>query len=927
VATLQQVVQLVFEGVDNASNAAKGVLKGVEDVANAGKNLTQPLADATAGVLKFEAGLLLAGAALATVAANEAQKFEIAFREIATIIPVPIEELQGFRREILDYASSSTQALDQIIAATYDSISAGVDYTKALDRVREAEVLAVAGKATLGESSKLLNRVLEVFGETNYSAADAADALFTTVKEGVITIPELSAVLGRVAAIGGETGVSLEELLAAISALSKTQDPAAAVTGLLNVITGIIKPSQQAAAAAAALGLDFSVAGLEANGLQGMLKLILEKTGGSSVEIEKLFGNVRGLAGAFGLAREDGAAFEKALEAQKNKSGAAAEAFAKFKDVMDTGVDSVRLLAIELGTPLLQAFVNSKAEITNLTNALTDALKPGGPLSGISALLGKFGEDIEATLRDVAKNLPAALNNVDFSGFLKALESLWSAIGRLLRLDDLRTEEGLTAVIQTIVNLLTQTTTFTENALKAIEPLVKQIGEFAVAFSKIDPKQIALIGELGGYALAANIGFTALAAGAGTLYAAIKVVPPILLALKVEIAALGAFAAGASGAALLAFMGKAGIAGAAALLAYELGRDGGAIDQLKDFAGLDRDTNLAAGAITEGTNKIFGALLKLTGHLDKDGKPAMDRYADSAGGVGDALSDAGGDAASAAVELGRLENIRLPTFEYADELGGLATDAESAGQALSGLPGDIQKTNLAVIEAGKSTDEYAASLGGISTEYKQIGEGTVRATGAFAEVKTSTKDAAQALDELTQSGKLSVDELLKITGAANDFQIKMEEIASNERIKTIEAVISLDVARLEAETKQVEAAFDSVTATIESTGQVLGELYGLWTGAESSWDKAKIESWIREENRRRDAAMDMQNALIQAQIDSMKARTDAMNRGDAMITVNGDGLAPHLEAFMWEVLRSIQVQASQDMQEFLLNIGTGGQPA
>jgi hypothetical protein len=215
-------------------------------------------------------------------------------------------------------------------------------------------------------------------------------------------------------------------------------------------------------------------------------------------------------------------------------------------------------------------------------------------------------------------------------------------------------------------------------------------------------------------------------------------------------------------------------------------------------------------------------------------------------------------------------------------------------------------------------------LGGISTEYKQIGEGTVRATGAFAEVKTSTKDAAQALDELTQSGKLSVDELLKITGAANDFKVKMEEIASNERIKTIEAVISLDVARLEAETKQVEAAFTSVSSTIEDTGKVLGELYGLWAGADSISERLQLERWIRDENRRRDAAMDMQNALIQTQIDSVKARTDAMNRGDAMITVNGDGLRPHLEAFMWEVLSSIQVQASADMQEFLLNIGTGG---
>jgi hypothetical protein len=183
------------------------------------------------------------------------------------------------------------------------------------------------------------------------------------------------------------------------------------------------------------------------------------------------------------------------------------------------------------------------------------------------------------------------------------------------------------------------------------------------------------------------------------------------------------------------------------------------------------------------------------------------------------------------------------------------------------------------------------------------------------------KDADKALQELTDSGKLSVDQLLKVTEQANNFKIKMEEIASDERIKTIEAKITLDVARLEAETQQVEAAFDSITATIENTGDVLKALYGEFTGA-GTYEQLKLEQWINEENARRDKAFEMQEKLIQVQIDAIKARTDAMNRGDAFIRVDGSGLEPHLEAFMWEVLKAIQVQASADMQEFLLGVAT-----
>ncbi|MGL1833037.1 hypothetical protein ACKVEX_05455 [Rhodocyclaceae bacterium SMB388] len=53
-------------------------------------------------------------------------------------------------------------------------------------------------------------------------------------------------------------------------------------------------------------------------------------------------------------------------------------------------------------------------------------------------------------------------------------------------------------------------------------------------------------------------------------------------------------------------------------------------------------------------------------------------------------------------------------------------------------------------------------------------------------------------------------------------------------------------------------------------------------------------------------------------IKEIQARTEAMQRGDAMIQIDGAGLQPHLEAFMWEILRAIQVRVNQDGYEMLL---------
>jgi len=45
-----------------------------------------------------------------------------------------------------------------------------------------------------------------------------------------------------------------------------------------------------------------------------------------------------------------------------------------------------------------------------------------------------------------------------------------------------------------------------------------------------------------------------------------------------------------------------------------------------------------------------------------------------------------------------------------------------------------------------------------------------------------------------------------------------------------------------------------------------------------------------------------------------------LDRGDALITIDGAGLQPHLEGFMWEILEAIQIRATSEGAEFLLGI-------
>ena len=51
---------------------------------------------------------------------------------------------------------------------------------------------------------------------------------------------------------------------------------------------------------------------------------------------------------------------------------------------------------------------------------------------------------------------------------------------------------------------------------------------------------------------------------------------------------------------------------------------------------------------------------------------------------------------------------------------------------------------------------------------------------------------------------------------------------------------------------------------------------------------------------------------------NLKAQTRAIDKGDSIIKVDGAGLQPHLEAFMWEILRQIQIRVNQDGLKLLL---------
>ncbi len=221
--------------------------------------------------------------------------------------------------------------------------------------------------------------------------------------------------------------------------------------------------------------------------------------------------------------------------------------------------------------------------------------------------------------------------------------------------------------------------------------------------------------------------------------------------------------------------------------------------------------------------------------------------------------------------------------------------------------------------AQKEVSKYALEtvpiydkLTGAITGYEQQ---LVKSAKGTLDLSKASKSAASGLDATAKATEKAQD-------ATRKWNEEVAKMAFEEKLKLIEASTRITSAQIEASAKVTVAAYASIDTTIQSTGDTLDGLFKLMGGFDdmSFATQWKVEEQIDKENKRRDDALKLQKNLTEAQIAQIKAQTAAMVNGDGMIKIDGAGLQPHLEAFMWEILQTIQVRVNSDGLKLLLGV-------
>ena len=383
------------------------------------KRIQEGGAKAAQGVTRLTMGLapLSVGVGLAV---KQAADFENEIGMIGTITDeatFPAKKLEAANMALaLSYGTGPTEQ----VSAMYNAISSGADtVAKATARMDSSNKLAIAGGAELTPTLKLMNTVMNTYGEAGLSASGASNILFQTTKYGVTTIGQLASSLGDVVPTAQSLKIGFNEVNAAIAtATLRGAETSEAATGLNMALVNVLKPTKVAADEAERLGIAFNSQALKSKGLVGFLGAVIKKTGGSEEAMTKLFGSVLGFKTVMKVAGDGGKKMEELAKAIGDSAGSTNVAFKKMADTTKFKMKQLGAYAktgsVLFGQVLTESFMKLASPVSDVAKGFVDVLMAvkSGDFEGLSPTAAGIAKGITQGIETVKGAIDSLMVNL-----------------------------------------------------------------------------------------------------------------------------------------------------------------------------------------------------------------------------------------------------------------------------------------------------------------------------------------------------------------------------------------------------------------------------------------------------------------------------------------------------------------------------------
>lgn len=875
---VERVVSIIFQGDDRISKTISGISTGMGKLEDAIGRVADPFARLGDGVLKADAALLALSVTTAAYSIKKFAEFEDVMLKVKGVIGANEDEYKSLTELTRNLGETTRYTATEAAQGLQFLALAGFDVAESIGALPEVLNLAQAAGMDLGDTADIVTNIMAGYGIEVDKLTSANDVLTATFTNSNTSLDQLGQAFKFVGPVAKGLGFELQETAAILGILGNAGYQAEkGGTSLRNILLALVAPAGNVGKLMKELGVDTTALGVDfadsANALRSL-----------GVQVKDSAGNLR--------------PFTEIMDQLS-------VGLAKIQDPADRAATLVEIFG-KRGGPQMAALLNQGSD------AVKDLEDKIGELGGVTS---KIAAEMESGMGGAMRSLRSALEGVFLGigdmlspaavGVTEGARDIIRAIGREINTESLgdvfsaidQFADDITAAMDSIARNLPQAFDSVDwsDLVGAVDDLTHQ---FRQLFDGIDLRSTEGLSD-------------ALQAVIDTITSLVRVTQGMVAYLDPvwdsiregvgrfnELDAASQRAAGEFlGAAEL--VAKAGVKIGTALIAIE-----------KSGADIERVYNAVAGSVRFAWNNleiVFSRMAQLVVNFTRAVTFIPEKLSGIVPGL-DGLHDGIAD-------FRRELDIMNASFQ--EEVG------KNSKQAINGLEQAMGRlTDTTSVAADRSVD-MADKIGGAFFTAKDDVEGLVDEIHGMldkdAEVtvkpvldEQGTQEVKRALASLSSE----VESQLKDVAGSIVDDIRGEggvQDAAEEKLKaTARSMVEEIRDASEQMSRSVSGIFDAAAGAGTSA---LKELTDLQKEGKYSY---AAEAYLDDQLKMQKQLARAQRENIEAQTDLLESRKKYYDKGEALIKITGDGLQPHLEAFMWEILERIQVRATEEGASFLL---------
>jgi TP901 family phage tail tape measure protein len=326
-------------------------------------------------------GLSLPILGIGAAAVKMASDFQGSMSKIVGLVGVSREQVDEWSKQILDMSKDLPQTATELADAMFFITSAGLRGERAMDALNQAARASAAGLGETKVVADAVTSVMNAYAKQGTTAAEATDVLVAAIREGKLEAESLTPVLGRVIPTASALGIGFEQVAGVLAVFSKTgQDATEGATSLTAIMSTLIKPTTEAEAALASVGLsmeDLRNMAAQPGGLIQVMRTLDDRFAGNVEAMGAVVPNVRAFRGIMNALAQDAESVDSVMLGVANATGSTDKAFeeaaqtAEFK--LKSAVSSLQASLIELGLAIIPVVVPAVQGLVAILGKLSKA--------------------------------------------------------------------------------------------------------------------------------------------------------------------------------------------------------------------------------------------------------------------------------------------------------------------------------------------------------------------------------------------------------------------------------------------------------------------------------------------------------------------------------------------------------------------------